>query len=84
MFIYMICLFVGSDGFRQLLCEASSCIGIAGNQLKFYTFACKLESKWHSFDHQWILSFFNCVGEFQHLYSTINIVLINKSINCLW
>lgn len=47
MFIYVICLFVCSDGFRQLLCEASSCIGIAGNQLKFYTFACKLESKWH-------------------------------------
>ena len=44
MFIYVICLFVCSDGFRQLLCEASSCIGIAGNQLKFYTFACKLES----------------------------------------
>ena len=43
-FFVLFCV-VYSDGFRQLLCEASSCIGIAGNQLKFYTFACKLDSK---------------------------------------
>jgi WD40 repeat protein len=31
------------DGFNRLLCEASSCVGVAGNQLKFYTFSTNLE-----------------------------------------
>ena len=33
-----------SDGFSKLLCESGSCVGIAGNQLKFYTFYSKLDN----------------------------------------
>ena len=28
-----------SDGFEQVLCETSNCIGVAGDLLKFYNFS---------------------------------------------
>ena len=34
-----------SDGFNRLVCSASSCVGVAGNQLKFYTFTANLKEK---------------------------------------
>ncbi|CAI8007365.1 hypothetical protein GBAR_LOCUS5169 [Geodia barretti] len=33
------------DGFNRLVCSASSCVGVAGNQLKFYTFTANLKEK---------------------------------------
>ena len=34
-----------SDGFNRLVCSASSCVGVASNQLKFYTFTANLKEK---------------------------------------
>ena len=72
---YYLTGFLFSDGFCQLLCEASSCIGIAGNQLKFYTFACKLDNKWHFLlDHLIALHLItqqvNCTGTRKSWMST--------------
>ena len=41
---YLIFLFSCSDGFHQVSCEAGSCVGVAGDMIKLYTFSHQLET----------------------------------------